>query len=91
MYPFLLWMFRNRQTGAITVAQAPNLLLWAVVAALTGRWLVHPADREAAVLDGVIHGGLALWALDEIARGVNPWRRGLGAGVLCYGLARALR
>ena len=26
------WFFRSRQTGAITIAQAPNLILWIVIA-----------------------------------------------------------
>jgi hypothetical protein len=28
MRRFLQWFFRNRETGAITIAQAPNLALW---------------------------------------------------------------
>ena len=31
--------FRNRQTGAITVAQAPNLVLWIVIVAAVARWI----------------------------------------------------
>jgi len=27
---------------------------------------------------------LAWWAVDEVVRGVNPWRRCLGAGVLAF-------
>jgi hypothetical protein len=27
----LQWFFRNRETGAITIAQAPNLALWIVI------------------------------------------------------------
>jgi hypothetical protein len=27
---------------------------------------------------------LAVWAVDEVVRGVNPWRRGLGAGALLW-------
>jgi hypothetical protein len=33
----LQWFFRNRQTGAITVAQAPNLVLWIVIVAVIVR------------------------------------------------------
>ena len=35
----LQWFFRNRQTGAITVAQAPNLVLWIVIIAAVARWI----------------------------------------------------
>ncbi len=31
-----------------------------------------------------VNGGLVLWTVDEIVRGVNPWRRSLGAVVLLY-------
>jgi hypothetical protein len=30
--------------------------------------------------------GLLVWAVDELFRGVNPWRRFLGAAVLGYEL-----
>jgi hypothetical protein len=29
---FLRWFFQNRETDAITIAQAPNLVLWIVIA-----------------------------------------------------------
>jgi hypothetical protein len=29
-------------------------------------------------------GSLIFWALDEVVRGVNPWRRFLGVAVLIY-------
>jgi hypothetical protein len=32
----------------------------------------------------VVKGGLIIWAADEIVRGVNPWRRCLGAAVIAY-------
>ena len=31
---------------------------------------------------------LVIWAGDELFRGVNPWRRGLGAAVLIGSLVR---
>jgi hypothetical protein len=33
MHRFVQWFFRSRETGAITIAQAPNLVLWVVIAA----------------------------------------------------------
>ena len=53
------WLFRNRQTGEITIAQMPNA-------------------------------PLIVWAGDEVLRGVNPWRRLLGGGVLAFTLVGLL-
>ena len=79
-----LWIFQSRETGAITIAQAPNLLLWLVIAASILQWSLHPEGRQRVALDIVVKGGLLHWALAEVLRGVNPWRRGLGLGVLVY-------
>ena len=76
------WFFRDRRSGAITVAQAPNLVLWIVIGAAGLRWLVPSPSRLDTGLGLVVRGGLILWAVDEILRGVNPWRRCLGATVL---------
>jgi hypothetical protein len=31
MHRFVPWFFRSRETGVITIAQAPNLVLWVVI------------------------------------------------------------
>jgi hypothetical protein len=73
------WMFRSRETGRIVVAQIPNVSLGLFLAAtglrgvLPTRWGVTTGVRWFAVPM------LAWWGLDEIVRGVNPWRRLLGA------------
>lgn len=76
------WLFRNRRTGRLTIAQAPNLSIGIFLACTVARWLVDPAGDVRAVL--VWGGRLALvwWSVDEILRGVNPWRRILGGVVL---------
>ena len=84
------WLFRNRITGAITVAQAPNLLLWIVMMAGLLQWIWSPTGKAGSALTVVFKGSLFLWAVDEIVRGVNPWRRCLGATVVGYELAKAL-
>lgn len=75
------WAFRDRATGRIVIAQRPNvpLVLWLgcettnrVVQSFGGRSTALPAAGRVA---------LAIWAVDEIVRGVNPWRRLLGVGV----------
>ena len=83
------WMFRDRSTGKLVAGQVPNVPL--VV------WLV--ATVLAAVSTGTVHtflgfvGSVALlvWAGDELFRGVNPFRRLLGAGVLAWKLYSLIR
>jgi hypothetical protein len=81
---FLLWFFRNRKTGAITIAQAPNLVLWIAIVGSVLIWIWHPPGRLGVVLEIIVKGGLFVWAIDEIWRGVNPFRRFLGVAVLFY-------
>ena len=82
----LRWLFVDRATGRIVVAQWPNLTLWIVVAAWAADRVLRPSDGAAFWLHVVRDVALVVWAGDEIVRGVNPWRRLLGAGVLA-GLA----
>ncbi len=76
------WLFRNRETGRITIAQPPNVSIGIFVACTVARWLFDPAGDVRTAL--VVVGRLALvwWSVDEIVRGVNPWRRILGGLVL---------
>jgi multisubunit Na+/H+ antiporter MnhB subunit len=76
------WMFRSRVDGTYVVAQLPNppLLVFAVAALL--RWLWAPDGAAGVVLDAVATAALLVWAVDEVLRGVNPFRRLLGGGVL---------
>jgi hypothetical protein len=81
---FVPWLLRNRRTGAFTIVQFPNPALWIFLLSLVAdRVLARPstAHRVVAWL-GVA--GLTWWAVDEVIRGVNPWRRflGLSGGVL---------
>ena len=72
------WLFRNRETGQITVAQFPNVALWIFILAVGLRLFVRTGARHTA-LDLVALIALGWWAVDEVVRGVNPWRRFLGA------------
>lgn len=85
------WLFRNRQTGRITIAQAPNVPLWLFIVAAAVRLLLDPAGGARTALDGVAAGALVWWAIDEIVRGVNPWRRLLGGAVLVGQVLNYLR
>lgn len=71
------WVFRNRNTGAITVVQLPNLALWIFLALVVLR-RVLPEREATPLLDWAAVVALSWWALDEVLRGVNPWRRFLG-------------
>jgi hypothetical protein len=87
MRRLLRWFFIDRETGAITVVQAPNLVLWIVIVAASARWIWPSVSTLNTVLTVVVTGGLLIWAADEIFRGVNPWRRCLGAAVAAYEFA----
>ena len=87
---FLLWFFRNRETGAITIAQWPNIVLWIVIAAGILLWIWPSAGKLSLMLTVVFKGGLLVWAADETFRGVNPWRRCLGAATAAYVMATLL-
>jgi hypothetical protein len=90
MRRFLHWFFRNRETGAITIAQAPNLVLWIVIAGSVLIWAWHPAGHLGVALEIVVKAAIFVWAIDEVWRGVNQWRRCLGAAVLGYELTTVL-
>jgi len=85
---FLLWCFRNRETGAITVAQTPNLALSVFLVSAAITWLGPPNGAISTGAKVGAAGSLIVWALDEVVRGVNPWRRCLGAAVLIYVVSR---
>lgn len=80
------WLFRSRRTGRITIAQTPNLPLAVFIVAWLARELLHPSGVSDAALAVVATGALVFWAADEAVRGVNPWRRLLGGGVLAWQL-----
>lgn len=73
------WLFENRKTGRITIAQWPNAPLWVWVVATVTRRLTDGADEQLDVIADV---GLGVWSLLEVWNGVNPWRRLLGVGGL---------
>ena len=80
--PMIEWLFRNRHTGRITIVQAPNLALWLFIVASVLRSLLDPSGGLRTALGGLATAGLLWWAVDEVVRGVNPWRRLLGGAVL---------
>jgi hypothetical protein len=86
MRRFLRWFFRNRETGAITIAQAPNFALWIVIVGSALIWVWPPPDGLGVAFEIAVKGSLLVWTIDELLRGINPWRRCLGGIVLVYEL-----
>lgn len=82
------WLFRNRKTGRITIAQFPNAALWLFVAAAVLQRLLDPSGMLRTGLTLIAAGALLWWAVDELVRGVNPWRRLLGGAVIATQAAR---
>lgn len=77
------WLFRD-ESGRLVLAQAPNPAL-GVFGLATGLRLVAELDVDAdRLVRGVAAGALIVWGLDELLRGVTPFRRILGAAVLVY-------
>jgi len=74
------WLFRDRRTGEVVIAQFPNLPLWVFLATVVLRRVVPEDSGAFTALRAVALAALAWWALDEALRGVNPWRRLLGLG-----------
>lgn len=76
------WALLSRETGEVVLWQAPNLpaVVSQVAAVVT---LLAPRGsrvRTAAGMTAVV--ASTWWGADELARGVNPLRRALGAGAL---------
>jgi len=85
------WLFRNRHTGRITIAQRPNVALTMFLAATVVLWTFDPTGGARTACDVLAAAGLLWWAVDELVRGVNPWRRFLGGAVLAGQLVSYLR
>lgn len=78
------WLFRNRRTGEITIGQTPNAPLIVFGVARLARVVVRRRGKISAALEIMSAAALATWGADELVRGVNPWRRALGAGSLLW-------
>ena len=88
---FLDWMFRSRTTGRVTLGQRPNALLLVWLVATGGSVLARSWGLAHDVLNVLAVVALGLWALDEVLRGVNPFRRLLGVAVLALLVLAQLR
>ena len=84
------WLFRNRQTNEITIGQFPNVALWIFLVTVVLRLLVPSDDAAHRVVSWIGVAALAWWAVDEVVRGVNPWRRLLGIGGCIFAVVRVV-
>jgi hypothetical protein len=78
----LRWIFVNRRTGGLTVAQWPNVALSVSIALSIARRLNIQKGTPEATLGVLSVVATIVWAVDELVRGVNPFRRILGVVVL---------
>src|ERR1700722_491257 len=78
----LRWMLVNRRTGGLTVAQWPNVALSVSIALSIMRRFNIQKGTPKTTLGVLSFAATIVWAVDELVRGVNPFRRILGFVVL---------
>ena len=76
------WIFRDRTTGAITIAQWPNLPLWLFGGLTLAAWAAGQAETLGTWLSIGADLARAGGALAVVRRGVTPGRRCRGAATL---------
>ena len=76
------WAFRSRETGKVAIVQLPNTPLALFLLLRGAELLLSPSGTVGSVLHWTGTLALAWWAVDEVARGVCPFRRALGGAVL---------
>lgn len=72
------WMFRDRHTGRITIAQLPNAPLGIFLATVVAGRATDEDDLTGLAVRWTGSIALGWWALAELRSGANPWRRLLG-------------
>lgn len=78
------WMFADRETGRLVIAQFPNAPLWIFLGVVLVRFVASPTGAWGIALGLIADLALLWWAGDELIRGVNPWRRILGTVVAVF-------
>jgi len=84
------WTCRSREDGRIVLVQFPNLALGIFLVATAIDRFAEPHGDVATAVHAVGTVALAVWAGDEVLRGVNPFRRALGAVMLALLVRRLL-
>ena len=80
------WLFEDRRTGKIVIGQTPNLPLIVFVCAFAADAALKPQGAAGTIVRGIKVSSLTYFALDELLRGVNPFRRMGGAALLAFTL-----
>jgi hypothetical protein len=78
------WLVRDRRTGRITLAQVPNAPLAIFLATRIALAVADPSPRIEDLVSVIGTVALLWWSVDEVLRGINPFRRLLGAAVLAW-------
>jgi hypothetical protein len=78
----LRWVFLNRRTGRITVVQWPNISLSVFILASIALHTIHSMGAIEIFARVLADLAILIWAIDELLRGVNVFRRALGLAVL---------
>ena len=76
------WWFESRETGDITIVQFPNWPLWCIGIGWLAQWALPDGSTADGIVGWAIRVLWLVWGFDELVRGVNPWRRLLGAAVI---------
>jgi hypothetical protein len=73
---------RDLKIRGYTVGQFPNPPLWVALAALLIALLTNEGGTVNDLARAVLYVALTVWAYEELAKGVNGFRRSLGAVAL---------
>lgn len=76
------WLFRDRSSGRYVVVQWPNAALVLFLVARVAEWVLGSGGTGSRLIHWLGTAALLWWSVGELARGVNPFRRILGAVVL---------
>jgi hypothetical protein len=85
------WMFADRRSGRLTIAQWPNITLWLFIILTVGLHVLHAKGSVGELIRVLADVALLVWAADEVIRGVNPFRRILGCLVLVVAIESLTR
>jgi hypothetical protein len=76
------WALTSRETGERVLVQVPNVTAVVSQAAAVSAVLAPPGSRLRTLAGATALVTSTWWGADELARGVNPARRALGAAGL---------
>jgi len=74
----------------MTVVQRPNVSLSAFIILSVALHIFHPKGEIGGALRVIADVALLVWAVDELLRGVNPFRRILGLVVIAATIANLM-